>query len=124
MLTSTVHERETEEKQLRKRRVLQVLEFLREAELPFAVTVTSASDLSTAVLARCCQGLTANTLAKRLRDWQQFRRYLVLEGVAPPFSRGESDVLDYLGVRADEQAPKTCFEDLVAALRSFCGAGR
>ena len=32
-------------------------------------------------------------------------------------------MLDYLGVRADEQAPKTCFEHLVSSLRFMDLAG-
>ena len=79
---------------------------MREAELPFVATVTSQVDPSSAVLARCCQGLAANTLAKRLRDWHQFRRYLVLEGVVPPFPRGEADVLDYLGSALTSKFPR------------------
>ena len=97
-----------------------MLATLQEAKLPFALTV--GPDTSAAVIARCCQGLAANTLAKRLRDWHQFSRYLVLEGVVPPFPRGEADVLDYLGVCAAEQA-KTCFEDLVLSLRLMELAG-
>jgi hypothetical protein len=116
-LAATEHERESEERLQRKRRVVQVLEVLREAGLPFAASVASADDVTPSVLARCCQGLAANTLAKRLRDWHQFRRHPVLEGIVPPYPRGESDVLDYLGLRAVEQAPKSCFADLVSALR-------
>ena len=37
--------------------------------------------------------------------------------MSTPFLRSEGEVLNDLGVRADEQAPKTWFEDLVAALR-------
>ena len=72
-LVTTTHERDSEEKLECRRRVLEVLNVLREADLPFAAKV--GPETFSTVAARCCQGLAANTVAKRLRDWNQFRRY-------------------------------------------------
>ena len=108
-LATTEHERETEERQQRKRRVVQVLEVLREAKLPFAATVASVDDVTSAVLARCCQGLAVNTLAKRLRTGTSFgatwcsgelfrltleeKRVFSTTSVSAPWSRPPSRVL-------------------------------
>ena len=68
-------EREVAEDKERERWAREVLNLIREAQLPFLQS-TGATTGAT-VEHRCCLGLRARTLAKRVRDWRPFRRFLL-----------------------------------------------
>ena len=71
---------------------------------------------------RCCRGLRPNTLAKRVRDWRPFQRFLLAHGM-PTFPTCADHVLRYFEVREQENAPRTCYECLLQSLRFFEEAG-
>ena len=92
-LEIAVDEREVAEAKERGRWAKEVLNLIREARLPFLLATGATS--GTAVEQRCCLGLRARSLSKRVRDWRPFRRYLLgCESV--PFPTSVDQVLAYL----------------------------
>ena len=113
-------EREEAEAKERKRWAKQVLLLLVEAQLPFVQTTGASA--GTAVESRCCLGLRARTLAKRVRDWRPFRRFLMAHDMAP-FPTEIGQILKYLAVREQEGVSASFFDDFRAALKFFETAG-
>ena len=97
----------------------EVLAILAEADLPFARTTGGSG--STVDL-RCCLGLRARTLAKRVRDWRPFRRYLLAQGHGA-FPTAIGQVLAYMEAKAIAGASISSYKDLQAALRFVEQAG-
>ena len=77
----TATEREDAEAAERLKRGKEVLGLILEADLPFAQNASATSGL--AISLRCCKGLRAATLRKRVRDWRPVRRFLLADGSSP-----------------------------------------
>ena len=112
---STEHAREEGERQERLRQGRQVAALLVEANLPFARAL-GAQALEQEAPLRCCRGLRADTLAQRLACCRPFSRWLTLRGYGP-FPTSEEMVLEYLDLRASENAPRTALASLISSLR-------
>ena len=95
-LPDSTGERAAAEKTLRAKWAKEVVGILVEADLPFA---RQAGNLSGDALTRCCRGLRAKTLAKRVRAWRPFRRYLVAQA-STYFPVDAGVVLHYLELTA------------------------
>ena len=72
-------EREDAEAAARKRWGSRILEIIREAGLPYVRA--SGPTGGNAMEQRCCRGLRSGTLAKKVRDWKPFRRFLLALGL-------------------------------------------
>ena len=118
-LLDSTGERATAEKKLRAKWAKEVAGILVEAELPFA---RQAGDLSGEALTRCCRGLRAKTLAKRVRAWRPFRRYLVSQSSCY-FPTGVGEVLHYLELQASVGAAQSFYGNFLTALKFFEEAG-
>ena len=108
-------ERADDEARERARWGNEVLTILAEADLPY---IRTSGVSGGAVDQRCCLGLRARTLAKRVRDGRPFRRFLIAHGHGA-FPTGVGQVLSYLEARTPEGISACGFNDLHAALRFF-----
>ena len=118
-LPDSTGERATAEKNLRAKWAKEVAGILVEAELPFA---RQAGDLSGDALTRCCRGLRAKTLAKRVRAWRPFRRYLIAQA-STYFPSDAGSVLHYLELAAAGGAAQSFYGNFLSALKFFEEAG-
>ena len=103
------------------RRVFAVLV---ESDMPFgreAKLKGWAFDSSEA--SRCFRGLRAATLKKRVSDIGPFLRFLRVES-GKSFPDEVADVLQFFGVRREEQAARSVYGTLVTALAFFEEAGK
>ena len=101
----------------------EVLGLLLEADLPFAASARQArGGLEGPSALRCCRGLRANTLKKRVDGWRPFRRWLISEGLGF-YPASPQQVLDYLDVQWEASAPRTFYQDFLDALTFFEQAG-
>ena len=101
----------------------EVLGLLLEADLPFAASARQArGGLEGPSSLRCCRGLRANTLKKRVDGWRPFRRWLVSEGLGF-YPTSPQQVLDYLDVQWEASAPRTFYQDFQDSLTFFEQAG-
>ena len=116
-------ESEEAENSKRERWAKEVLGLLLEADLPFAATAREArGGLTGPTALRCCRGLWANTLKKRVDDWRPFRRWLLAEGHRC-FPDRAQQVLDFLDVQWEASAPRTFYQSFLDALTFFETAG-
>ena len=113
-------EREKAEDTERERWAREVLNLIREARLPFLQTTGATT--GTSVEQRCCLGLRARTLAKRVRDWRPFRRYLLGQHLSP-FPIMVESVLAFFEVRENEGVAQNFYADFKAALKFMELAG-
>ena len=66
---------------------------------------------------RCCRGLAALTLKKRVSDFRSFLRFL-WSRIALRLPTEESHVLELISVREAEQAARSSFKDLLTSPNS------
>ena len=118
---ASAEERQAADEELRSKWADRVVSLVAEAELPFATTM--AQDKLNPVLARrCCRGLRAATLRKRVNDWRGCRRYL-LGAYGHPFPREVSELITYIELKLEEGAARTWFASLAGALQFMEAAG-
>ena len=116
-------EREEAENAKQERWSKEVLGLLLEANLPFAASAREArGGLTGPTALRCCRGLRANTLKKRVDDWRPFRRWLLAEGHSC-FPTSAQQVLDFLDVQWEASAPRTFYRSFLDALGFLETAG-
>ena len=116
-------EREEAEAKKAERWSKEVLGILVEAGLPFAESAKrSRGGLGSTASLRCCRGLRANTLKKRVEDWRPYRRWLLGEDRAT-FPTAVEDALDYLEVQWESGAPRTFYQSWLDSLTFFEKAG-
>ena len=118
-LADSTGERAAAEKTQRARWAKEVAGILVEAQLPFA---RQAGDLLGDALTRCCRGLRAKTLAKRVRAWRPFRRYLIAQ-TATHFPTDIGSVLHYLELAAAGGAAQSFYGNFLTSLKFFEEAG-